>query len=117
MKWIVYYHDFNGQKMTTFNIFDHGGFTSDVAKSLKKFKNKEDFAKQLRSDLFYYFGSKCEYEVIIAPWVGGRDTKEIKIDIYNQVMLNWDVFLDYVWNSKKRRTVAHTEDLSDGALD
>ena len=28
----------------------------------------------------------------------------IKIDIYEQVMNNWDLFLDYVWNSKRHRT-------------
>jgi hypothetical protein len=27
-----------------------------------------------------------------------------KIDIYEQVMNNWDLFLDYVWNSKQHRT-------------
>ena len=24
-----------------------------------------------------------------------------KIDIYEQVRMNWDVFVSYVWNSKK----------------
>lgn len=104
LKWNVFYHDINRQKITTFNIFDHWKFTEDVQKSLKKIKDKDEFAEQLRRDLFYYFGSKCEYEVIIAPWVGGRNTDDIKVDIYTQVMNNFDIFCDYVWNSKQHRT-------------
>lgn len=44
----------------------------------------------------YYFWSKCEWEIIICPWVGKAD--DIKIDVYDQLMLNWDKFVDYVWS-------------------
>ena len=101
MKWNVFYHDVNAQKITTFNIFDHYYFDKDVQMNLKRIKNKDEFAEKLRRDLFYYFGSKAEYEIIIAPWVGGKDTEDIKVDIYTQVMNNFDIFVDYVWNSKK----------------
>ena len=47
------------------------------------------------------FWAKAEYEVIISLWCGGKNTKDIKVDIYTQVMNNWNVFLDYVWNGKK----------------
>lgn len=103
LEWNVFYHDINRQKITTFNIFNHWKFAEDVQKSLKKFKDKDEFAEQLRRDLFYYFGSKCEYEVLIAAWVGGRNTDDIKVDVYTQVMNNWNVFLGYVWNSKIHR--------------
>lgn len=100
MKWLVYYHEWNGEEITALNIFDHGRFADDVKKALKKFDTREEFAEQLRRDLFYYFGSKCEYEVIIAPWIKTKNTKSIKVDIYQQVRLNWDVFVDYVWSHK-----------------
>lgn len=103
LKWNVFYHDINRQKITTLNIFNHWKFAEDVQKSLKKFKNKDEFAEQLRRDLFYYFGSKCEYEVVIKPWAGGRGHEDIKVDIYTQVRNNWDVFVDYCWNSKIHR--------------
>lgn len=103
LKWNVFYHDINKQKITTFNIFNHWKFSEDVQKSLEKFKDKGEFAEELRRDLFYYFRSKCEYEVIIKPWAGGRGNEDIKVDIYTQVMNNWDVFVDYVWNSKIHR--------------
>lgn len=45
----------------------------------------------------------CEWEVVIGPWCGDRGTKEIKVDVYMQVMNNWDIFVDYVWNEGKKQ--------------
>lgn len=50
----------------------------------------------------YYFWSKCEWEVLISPWVGGNDDEEIKVDVAWQIMNNWDVFVDYTWNNRKK---------------
>jgi hypothetical protein len=71
---------------------------------LKKFKDKDEFAEELRRDLFYYFWAKSEYEILISAWCGSKDTQEVKVDIYSQVMNNFDIFCDYVWNSKQHRT-------------
>ena len=62
--------------------------------------NKENFIEQLRKSLMYYFWSKSEYQVLILPWVGEAD--DIKIDIYDQVMMNWDKFSEYVWTNKEK---------------
>ena len=132
LKWYVYYHDFNGKKIKKFNIFNHCGFRNDVETYLKKYKDKDEFAEHLRRSLFYYYGSKSEWEIVITSWVPHITTSEldrlnaereetlkkygrepyslyvnpdvaIKIDVYNQVMNNWEIFLDYVWNSKIHR--------------
>lgn len=132
LEWNVFRHDVNNKKIVTFNIFDHWKFNEDVQKSLKKFKDKDEFAEHLRRDLMYYFWSKYEHEVVITSFPTyitmseldslneeralhkekwGRDLVRInvnpdtgaKIDIYTQVMNNFDIFVDYVWNSKKRR--------------
>ena len=139
LEWNVFYHDINKKKITTFNIFDHWKFNEDVQKSLKKFKDKDEFAEHLRRDLMYYFWSRCEYEVVITtfpPYITmneldslneervthkekyGRDFVRInvcpdtgvKIDIQTQVMNNFDIFVDYVWNSKKRRNEVDEDD-------
>lgn len=133
LEWNVFYHDVNRNKITTLNIFNHRKFSEDTQKNLEKIKDKNEFAEKLKRYLFYYFGSKCEYEVIITPFPPyitmdeldrlneertlhkekyGRDYVRInpnldtgiKVDIYTQVMNNWGVFLDYVWNSKQHRT-------------
>lgn len=101
MEWNVFLHDFNEQKIVVYNIFKHLRFNDDVKNLLKKFDNKEEFAEELRRDLSYYFWSKSEYEIIISPWCGNINTKDIKIDVYDQVMNNWSIFVDYVWSNKK----------------
>lgn len=132
IEWNVYCHDINKGKIVEFNIFDHGRFFEDVRKVLKKCNTKEEFAEKLKSHLMYYFWSKCEYEVVISSfpvrikkdefnrlieefkvdaekyghepygmWVC-PDVGE-KIDIAGQVMLNFEVFVDYVWSHKKSK--------------
>lgn len=101
--WNVIYHNLNGQRIETFNVFKHGGFVADVEKALKRCATKEEFAEPLRRSLSYYYRSKTEWEVIITPWCGGRDTRDIKIDVYWQIMNNWEIFLEYVWSAKPKR--------------
>lgn len=129
MKWNVFYNRIGSNKITTFNIFDHSKFAEDTEKNLKNIKDKNEFAKALQKDLFYYFWCKSEYKVIISSSPTyikieeldrlnkereyyrkeyNRDPKmistnletEIKVDIYTQVMNDFGIFLDYVWNSK-----------------
>ena len=76
----------------------------DLQKHYKKQKTKEAFAEALRRSLIYYFWSKCVWEVLISPWCGSKKNEAIKVDVYWQVMNNWDHFLDYVWNAKRRRS-------------
>ena len=102
MKWNVYYHDINRSKMTTFNIFNHYGFCRAAKEAVKKYRKKDEFIEQLKRELMYFFWSKSEYEIIIIPWVGGDREKEAeKIDIYEQVMMNYDIFSEYVWKNRK----------------
>lgn len=102
--WNVIYHSVNGNEIKTFNIFDHYSFREELKKLYKKCFEKEDFARELRRSLMYYFWSKCEWEIIIGPWCGSKRTKEIKVDVYWQIMNNWERFLDYVWSAKTSKT-------------
>lgn len=132
LEWHVYKNEFNQKKIVKFNVFDHWRFEEDVKKALKKCKTKEEFAEDLKKNLTYYFWSKCEYEVIVTSFpvhikkdeldrLNQRFKENIakygheplgtwirpdvykKIDIYDQVMLNWNVFLDYVWSHKRSK--------------
>lgn len=96
LEWYVYYGDFNAKKIESYNIFNHGGFILDCKKNYKaNGDNREEFIERMRKDLMYWFWSKCEWEVVIVSWPEGRG--ETKIDVYDQVMLNWKLFSDYVW--------------------
>lgn len=46
----------------------------------------------------YYFWSKCEWEIILSDFPPSKKFQEKKVDVYEQVMLNWDIFINYVWN-------------------
>ena len=98
--WNVYYEDINSRKIQTFNVFDHTSFRKEVNEHLKKYSEKADFADELRSSAMYYFWSKCEYEVLICPWISIERNGAIKIDVYDQLRLNWEHFVDYVWGFK-----------------
>ena len=101
MKWNIFYYNINARKIETFNIFNHGRFREDVIRNLTIIENKEEFAQTLKSNLMYYFWAKAEWELLFSPWVGGDQEKDsVKIDVYEQVMNNWEIFLNYVWENK-----------------
>ena len=106
MKWFVFVESVNRKEIYEMNVFDHGGFTADLEKFLKKRPTREELSEELRHITMYYFWSKCEWEVLLTSWVhGGRDdAPERKIDVYDQLKMNWDHFVDYVWQfaPKKR---------------
>ena len=79
------------------------------------------FPQEIDWKLSYYFWAKCEWETVLVQWPtfiekeeAYRCVKEFeegrskyrttvcldpaeKIDVYDQVKLNFDVFLDYLW--------------------
>lgn len=106
LEWNVYIGNFQNSA-DKYNIFNHWRFFEDCQRNYKKNKDDKDvFLKQLRRDLMYYFWSKTEWEVVITHWPPHRDDEErfnkesIKVDVFDQVRLNWDVFCDYVWSHK-----------------
>lgn len=99
LEWNVWWHSFNSKEIKTYNVFDHWGFMEDLKKNYKKNKkNKDAFLEKLRTDVMYWYWSKCEWEIVLAPWVGKAD--EIKIDVYDQLKINWDKFCEYVWENR-----------------
>ena len=106
LEWNVYIVDHNANTIKTWNVFDHYRFVEDLKKDFKKYKDdKDEFLKRLQVSLFYYYGSKFEWEISISD-LFGRDTfKPLKTDVRKQILLNWDVFSEYVWNelTKRRR--------------
>ena len=123
----VYKESFNSKKIEKFNIFNNWRFLEDIEKLFKNKPTKEQAADEIRRYLFYYYGSKCEYEIIITSWPCYISNEELnrvneeklrykrkyghypyvnnivptvgeKIDIRQQVLMNWDIFFDYVWN-------------------
>ena len=105
MEWNVYRVNLNRKEFEVFNIFDHCRFREDIQKALKQHECKADFAESARKDLMYYFWCKSEYELVLTPWIGSSRIKDKKVDIYGQVMLNWDKFVDYCWSFKDEKVI------------
>lgn len=101
LEWNTYLEDINKRKIIIFNVFKHYSFYEDLKKIIKKYKTIEDFSKELKRICMYYFWSKCEYEIIITCWPKWDKFKEEKIDVYSQLNLNWDKFVNYIWENKK----------------
>ena len=98
MEWKVYISDFNAKKIIVWNVFHHYSFKEDIKDIYKKYKNDfETFSKEVQTSLMYYYWAKCEWEVIVSDWPTSGKV-EAKIDVYNQVMLNWDKFIKYTWD-------------------
>lgn len=91
--------------------------------------NKDNFEKEVRRYTQYYFWSKSEYEIVLTSWPPYIDAdKELtrlikdkediiargwtpkfldvrmvvanKIDIFEQLQLNWEHYIDYLWRMK-----------------
>lgn len=123
MLWNVFIYDFNKRKIAVKNLFNISiTFNEDFA-ALKDqilkgdIVTKEEFADKLKSILMYTFWCRREYEIAISDlyWAYNDATDEMKvkeyehycktakkIDIYTQVQMNWDKFVDYIWNEVKR---------------
>ena len=110
MEWNVYYYDINRKQITTFNIFRHGGFREDVQEYLRTYNDKTEFAEAVKRELFYYFGNKAEWELIIRltndnrvfllPWVGSKDPEKEKIEICPNVNFKWRDFAEQMVNKQ-----------------
>lgn len=125
----VYFEEFNDKKIVLYNIFDHGRFYDSLIKTKRKYKEDFDsFANEVKSNLMYCFWSKSEYEIILTSWPPYVESEEIdrlynskkehidkygyfyrnyvnlmvaeKVDIYDQIIMNWDIFIKYLWDNR-----------------
>ena len=103
LEWNVIYGNFNSGNIETYNIFNHYMFLKDCAKASQECgDDRESFEAEVKKSLAYYFGYKCEWEVVVSHWppkTGKSKSRfrDKKIDVYMQIMWNWDRFAEYLW--------------------
>ncbi len=101
LEWFVYVFDTNSRHIYHMNIFEHSRFNKAIKEILRdqtRIYDKATFASAIRSELMYYFWSRVEYEVEISDVL--FDKNKTKIDVYDQVMMNLDRFIDYLWGCR-----------------
>jgi hypothetical protein len=103
-------------------ITDTSKFIDKMQKELFSYKDGE-FADKINNSLRYHFWAKCEWEIILTDWPTHVDIKEVermaneikkenlqykvgvsleceeKVDVFDQIKLNWETFVDYVWDN------------------
>ena len=99
MRWCVIVESMSRGEFYEMNVFDHSSYNADLQKIMKKRPTRAELSEELRHITMYYFWSKCEYEIIISSWLhcNRDDSPVMKIDVYDQLKMNWDNFVDYVW--------------------
>lgn len=102
MHWYTYRHDWNQKKIIKYDVFDNGGFSEAVEKLLKTCKTKAIFGEKIRREVSYYFRSKIEYETAVVPYFDKDRDIELGIDVYDQIMLNFDAFINYIWRTGRK---------------
>lgn len=121
--WNVFVEDTNNHKIVVVNLFEYNWVFLWDGLMYAKRNYKDDFnqfADHVRRWLNHEYWSRTEYETVITTWPTFITKEEldrlkqepsknmisinletaIKLDVYTQIMLNWDRFIDYVWNNK-----------------
>ena len=127
MIWNVYVKKSSSSKVEIYDIFQFHAFRDDVDKLIKERLPRAEFEERLNRMVSYYFWGKVEWEITAAPYPTYVAYKEfdrvndevkafvlqndrfpprrqlnvegaIRVDVYSQIALNWDSFVDYVWN-------------------
>ena len=95
LEWNVWCDKLNANKIQPFNVFNHCNFRRAVLDIFNNQLCPDEFEEMIDKEAMYYFWCEAEYEVVIK---GPFERKaEHKIDIYDQLKLNWDRFIDQLW--------------------
>lgn len=120
LSWFVFRHDLNTNRIEEYNVFTHRRFAKEIKQALRQEHDYDEFSATLKYIAMYYFWCKCEYEIVITsfpPYVNTNEMERIieyknrkrldvsldcaeKIDIFQQLMMNWKQFVSYVWSFK-----------------
>ena len=102
LKWFVFIEDINSKRIKVYNIFEHKDFVEDCDDAWEDYINEHrdfsKFKKDIESNLMYYFWSKCEWEIVLSDFPPSDSFQKKKIDVYQQIKINWDKFIDYLFS-------------------
>ena len=129
LAYYVYIENINKQKIEKYNVLNDG-IVEEILKRTKDFTDKKSFSEEVERIIMYHYWSRSEWEVVLTDWPPHMKTDELtklnneveryqkdygkepyslvvnlstaeKIDVYDQVMMNWNIFIDYIWENLK----------------
>ena len=98
LKYYAVIYDVNADDVIFYNVFEHGSFKKSVTTLLNETDDYDTFKSELKKELMYYFWSKCEWEIVVTGFPIDKTKK--KLDVYDQVIANFDIFAEYIWKLK-----------------
>lgn len=117
MEWLVYWFDPNKGEIVRRNVFNLSvTFNKELATIAKNMRadptlSYKDIEKEILSAVMYSFWCKAEHEIFLVPW--GGNGKPLKIDVCDQLRLNWKAFVDYTWGCLHGFAATPYEDLEE----
>ena len=129
LAYYVYVENTNKRKIEKYNVLNDG-IINEILERTKGFKDKKSFAEELERIILYHYWARSEWEIILTDWPTHIEVDELsrltndikshiskfdklpyalsinlktaeKIDAYDQVTMNWNIFLDYTWENLK----------------
>lgn len=115
LEWNVILPNINNEQDIVFNVFRSCRFLEYLMNLKSEYKkdNTIDLKEQIIRGLQYAYWAKSEYEIIAKALFGKR---EYKIDVYEQVKMNYDKFYDYLianWKKIPARSYRQQRNLRD----
>ena len=97
MNWYVILED-NGH-FKPWNVFNNRRFKEAIDTDVFAVPelSRDEVSELLRRFAQWQFWSRCEYEMLLYPWPKGDRDCGYKIDVFEQLELNWEHFVDYVY--------------------
>lgn len=129
LKYYVYAENINQRKIKPYNVLNDGILQNIEKRcKLCDVTDKVKFAAHVEAVLMSHYWSRSEWEIILTDSPTHITTSELerlnkeleedinesrimplrlctnlsmeeKIDVYDQIMLNWNIFVDYLWNN------------------
>lgn len=113
----AFYKEFNTGKIEPVDILEYifSEFLTERGAIIKKkfqiydrntykpipITTKEQLAERIRTILMCRFWAKCEWEMVIVDFPYRdtiKDSRPLKVDVYDQLKPNMDLIVDLVWN-------------------
>lgn len=127
LTWNVFIEDCNKKQIVVYNVLNRV-IVEEIINRTLGINDKDKFAEEVKSVIMYYYWARSEWEVVITDWPPHITNEELnklnleqeqhyqqsgsyaysnifspavgkKVDVYDQVNLNWNIFIDYLWNN------------------
>ena len=96
LTWHVVRYDPNRKCFRGYNVLSPG-IVDAIVRKAKVATGRRDFENSVRDVCRYHFAHRTECEIILEEWPIHNNPTRRKVDVYDQLFLNWDRFIDYLW--------------------